>query len=101
MSKNGEWTLAPAYDLTFSYNLDNRWLKAHQMLINAKNTGITNEDLISAGRTMGITKRKCDTVINEVKSIRDKYTDYLSAERIKDSTIDTLHRIVMEKLPTV
>ena len=46
---------------------------------------------------MGITKRKCDTVINEVKSIRDKYTDYLSAERIKDSTIDTLHRIVMEK----
>ena len=97
MSKNGEWTLAPAYDLTFSYNLDNRWLKAHQMLINAKNTGITNEDLISAGRTMGITKRKCDTVINEVKSIRDKYTDYLSAERIKDSTIDTLHRIVMEK----
>lgn len=101
MSKNGEWTLAPAYDLTFSYNLDNRWLKAHQMLINAKNTGITKEDLISAGRTMGITKRKCDTVINEVKSIRDKYTDYLSAERIKDSTIDTLHRIVMEKLPTV
>ena len=96
MNKDGEWTLSPAYDLTFSYNLENRWLKAHQMLINGKNFGLTYEDLIAAGKAMGINKKKCDSIINDVRNISDKFTDYLSAEEIKDSTINTLHGIVME-----
>ena len=40
MDRNGKWKLSPAYDITFSYNPTNKWLRAHQMTINQKNTGI-------------------------------------------------------------
>ena len=48
MDRNGTWKLAPAYDITFSYNLNNKWLKAHQMSINGKCDNIAIEDLIAA-----------------------------------------------------
>ena len=96
MNKDGEWTLAPAYDLTFAYNLQNRWLKAHQMLINGKGNGITYEDLVTAGKAMGISKKKCDSIINDIRDIQNNYTDYLKAEVINESTINTLHSIVSE-----
>ena len=54
MNRKGEWKLSPAYDVTFSYNLNNRWLKAHQMLVNGKNEKITYDDLVSTGKHMGI-----------------------------------------------
>ena len=40
MDRSGEWTLSPAYDITFSYDAGNKWLRAHQMTIN----GITAND---------------------------------------------------------
>lgn len=30
MNRNGDWKLSPAYDVTFSYNPTNRWLRSHQ-----------------------------------------------------------------------
>ena len=36
MDRTGEWRLSPAYDITFSYNPTNRWLRAHQMSVNQK-----------------------------------------------------------------
>ncbi len=94
MDKNGKWILAPAYDLTFSYNLDNKWLKAHQMLINGKSTNITYEDLIESGRTMGINKRKCDRIIDDVKTVAEKSADYLEQEGIKDDTVAELSSVI-------
>ena len=39
MDRSGEWALSPAYDITFSYNPENKWLCAHQMTINGKTNG--------------------------------------------------------------
>ena len=36
MDRTGEWRLSPAYDITFSYNPTNKWLRAHQMSVNQK-----------------------------------------------------------------
>ena len=49
MNRKGEWELSPAYDLTFAYNPDNRWISKHQMSINGKTSGITANDLIASG----------------------------------------------------
>ena len=39
MDRSGKWALSPAYDITFSYNPENKWLCAHQMTINGKTNG--------------------------------------------------------------
>ena len=54
MDKKGVWHLSPAYDMTFSYNKNSTWVKAHQMLINGKADEITRDDFIKAAKTVGI-----------------------------------------------
>jgi serine/threonine-protein kinase HipA len=46
MNDIGKWSLSPAYDLTHSYDPNNKWLKQHQMSINGKRNNIEYNDLI-------------------------------------------------------
>ena len=50
MNRRGEWRLSPAYDVTYSYDVTNKWLSAHQMTINGKKSNITLNDLLEAGK---------------------------------------------------
>ena len=56
MDKNGVWSLAPAFDMTFSYRKDSVWVCEHQMLINGKSTDIKKDDLLAAAIDAGIKK---------------------------------------------
>lgn len=94
MSKKGEWHLAPAYDLTFAYNTENHWLKAHQMLVNGKSTGITKDDLVIAGERMGISKRKCNTIISDVEAVSMKSKDYFDSQGINAKTIKEMQKVI-------
>ena len=90
MNKRGEWSLAPAYDLTFSYNPENTWLRAHQMRINGKTDDITYNDLIASGKTMGLSKAKCEKIIDQIKGVADKFDDYMHLAGVSDKTISML-----------
>lgn len=46
---NGEWRLAPAFDLTYSYNPDGQWTAQQQMSVNGKTEGIGISDLRIVG----------------------------------------------------
>lgn len=49
MTSDGTWSLAPAYDLTFTYNPRLAWASAHQMLVNGRPLDITTGDLHAVG----------------------------------------------------
>ncbi|MCR5527919.1 MAG: type II toxin-antitoxin system HipA family toxin [Saccharofermentans sp.] len=93
MNKKGEWKLAPAYDLTFSYNPDNTWLRAHQMRINGKTERIDLNDLIESGKTMGLGKVKCARMIDQVQSVAERFPEYLQRSGVSDKTVATLSSI--------
>lgn len=98
MDKNGKWTLAPAYDITFSYNPDNKWLRAHQMCVNGKTTGITQGDLLAAGSTMGLANRKCKDIIKEVKNIVLSFSDYAEEAGLRGETISYIRNTIQEHM---
>lgn len=64
MDPQGDWHLAPAYDITFAYDPKNLWLHQHQMSINGKRTDITRADLLTVAKDMNI--KKADVIIDEV-----------------------------------
>jgi serine/threonine-protein kinase HipA len=49
MSADGEWKLAPAYDITHAHRTDGRWTSRHQMSVNGKTEEITVPDLYAVG----------------------------------------------------
>lgn len=42
----GEWSLSPAYDVTFAYNASSKWLRQHLMSVNGKFSEISRTDLM-------------------------------------------------------
>lgn len=67
MDKRGVWSLAPAYDITFSYKKDSIWVSAHQMLINGKADEITENDLLKVADVAGIKKSDARKCIDDVR----------------------------------
>lgn len=94
MDRNGKWSLSPAYDITFSYNPANKWIRAHQMTVNGKTTGIELSDLLEAGSKMGIKERRCKDIIREVLTSVKEFPVYAEQVGIKEKTCQYIHLII-------
>lgn len=94
MDRNGKWSLSPAYDITFSYNPDNKWLRQHQMSINNKLDNITNNDLLEAGKSMEIKKSTCSKIIEEIKRTVANFETYALEAGVNNKRIKEIRKIL-------
>lgn len=71
--KTGQWTFAPAYDLTYANGAD--WTAKHQLHINGKReaNSIVYVDLLKIVEPMGISKKNLDT---DIESIRESLSQW-------------------------
>ena len=60
MSRRGVWSLAPAYDVTYSYNPYGRWTSSHQMSMNGRRDGFTREDFRECARAVSLKRGRAD-----------------------------------------
>lgn len=86
MDRKGKWCLAPAYDITFSYNPSNKWLRAHQMTVNGKTLNIQRTDLLEAGTRMGIKTKKCKDIIGEVDTQVGRFASFAEQAGVTEKT---------------
>ena len=98
MDRTGTWSLSPAYDITFSYNPSNRWLRAHQMTINGKTTEITKIDLLAAGNQMGLKARRCKDIISEVLSAVEDFSIFAEQAGISEKTYTYIDSIISRQI---
>ncbi|MBR3956090.1 MAG: type II toxin-antitoxin system HipA family toxin [Clostridia bacterium] len=73
MDKKGTWSLAPAYDMTFSFRKDSIWVSAHQMLINGKSDNITEDDMLKVAGKVGIKKSDAVKIMEQMKNSVSKW----------------------------
>jgi serine/threonine-protein kinase HipA len=67
MDRAGHWSLAPAFDVTYSYNPAGRWTARHQMTVNGKQDGFTVADLKAVARTAGMVRGHAERILDEVR----------------------------------
>lgn len=94
MDKSGKWKLSPAYDITFSYDLKNRWLSAHQMLINGKKDQIKLDDIIACGKNMDISLPRIKSIISEVKETVLRWPEIADETGIKKEIYQGIQSII-------
>ncbi|MNI39729.1 putative DNA-binding transcriptional regulator [compost metagenome] len=66
-----EWSLAPAYDIAYSYKPGSRWIETHWMRFNGKQDHFTREDFSGLGRlsplfTESMVNQVIERVIDQV-----------------------------------
>ncbi|MBA2614004.1 MAG: type II toxin-antitoxin system HipA family toxin [Bacteroidetes bacterium] len=96
MNKKGEWQLAPAYDLTYSYNPESKWVSQHNLSINGKTKDITKEDLLRVGHEMNVKKAKA--IIEKVQSVIKKWAQYAKKTGVKADQIKAIDKTLLTKI---
>ena len=67
MDKRGQWSLAPAFDLTYSFNPQGAWTSTHQMTMNGKREGFTMGDFIDTGKRAFLKQGQARALVEEVR----------------------------------
>ena len=64
--KNNKWSLAPAYDLAYSYKPGSKWVNSHWMSLNGKRDHFTRDDFYSLEKLSPLfSRKKIDVIIKE------------------------------------
>ena len=65
--QNEKWSLAPAYDLAYSYKPGSQWVSSHWMSLNGKRDNFTRADFYSLETLSPLfSRRKIDTIMDEI-----------------------------------
>ena len=94
MDRSGKWMLSPAYDITFSYNPSNKWLRAHQMTINGKTTEIELKDFLESGAKMGIKERRCKDIIYDIGTKVSNFKSFAEQAGIKENAYHYINSVI-------
>lgn len=76
MDRKGRWSLAPAFDVTYSYNPDGAWTSKHQMTLNGKSDGFTPGDLNACAKTAMMKNGRAKTILAEVTEAVGKWEQF-------------------------
>lgn len=76
MDKVGRWSLAPAFDVCWSYNPSGKWTSRHQMSINGKRDGFGMEDFRACAATVGLARGRAETMLEEILKVARNWPNY-------------------------
>jgi len=85
MDKAGHWSLAPAFDVTYSYNPTGDWTATHQMTMNGKRDGFTLADFRACAKSTMMKRGRAETIVEEVRVAVSKWSDYAEQAQVMNN----------------
>jgi serine/threonine-protein kinase HipA len=94
MDRDGNWHLAPAFDVIWSYNSEGEWTNRHQMTINGKRDGFEKQDFIEVAKQFRIKKHR--DILADVSVAVRRWPDFakeVGVKRNRITEIASTHRL--------
>ncbi len=76
MDRNGNWSLAPAYDVTYSYQPGGGFTAQHQMSMNGKRDGFVMDDFNACGKVANLKRGQAKKIVEEIRNVVSRWRDY-------------------------
>ena len=97
MNKRGEWKLAPAYDIIYSYNPSGAWTRHHQMSVNGKHDDFERADFDAVAKRFNILKNGgVEQVLEKTTAALARWPTFAAEAGVPEPTafqIATHHRL--------
>jgi serine/threonine-protein kinase HipA len=100
MNQSGEWSLAPAFDVTYSYNPTGSWTSTHQMTLNGRRDGFTMEDFEACAKSALMKRGRAAVIIAEVQAAVRRWPEFAAEARLDEARRDKIqktHRLEFPK----
>ena len=92
MNKAGEWRLAPAFDVTYSYNPSGSWTATHQMTLNGKRDGFLKADIRAVGKSAGLKQGRADTLLDEVTAAVERWPEFAARAKVPEGVTEKIRQ---------
>ncbi len=90
MDRSGNWSLAPAFDMTWSYQPGGAWTSTHQMTMNGKRSGFLPDDFKACAKSASMKRGRAETIIAEVQEVVSRWHDYAEESHVTPRQRDTI-----------
>ena len=86
MDRTGRWSLAPAFDVTYSYNPTGSWTGTHQMTLNGKRDGFEVGDFVACARNAAMKRGRATEILREVQHAVSRWRTFAAEAGVPDRT---------------
>ena len=96
MDRSGQWSLSPAFDVTWSFNPQGDWTATHQMSVNGKRDQFSRADLEAVGRNAQLKRGRAETIAEEVITAVRAWPRFAADAGVPEATwseIQSSHRL--------
>ena len=100
MDREGQWSLAPAFDITYSYNPSGDWTATHQMTVNGKRDGFVMADVRAVAKSAGLKRGRAETLYEEVRAAVMRWRDFAAKAKLGADLAEKLRRAQRPELVT-
>ncbi len=90
MDRSGNWSLSPAFDMTYSYQPGGKWTSSHQMTMNGKQSAFILEDFKACANSASMKRGLAETIIDEVQDVVARWRDYADESRVNPEQRDKI-----------
>ncbi len=94
MDKSVNWSLGPAFDMTYSYNPSGVWAASHQMTMNSKRDDFILHDLKACAKAASMKHRRAETIIREVQETVSHWSSYAEEAGAPVDLSDKIQRVM-------
>ena len=99
MDKAGRWSLAPAFDVTYSYNPIGEWTQQHQMSLNGKRDGFTLEDFKTCAKVATLKRGRAEAIVDEVRAAVSRWREYAIEAGVLEEQREQIQRVLRLEIP--
>jgi len=92
MDKAGNWSLAPAFDMTYSFNPSGLWTASHQITVNGKREDFTLDDFKACAKTVSMKRGRAQAMVRVVREVVSRWRDYAEDAGVPVSMRDQIQR---------
>jgi serine/threonine-protein kinase HipA len=92
MNKAGEWSLSPAFDMTYSFNPSGAWTASHQMTMNGKRDHFTLEDFNACAKTASMKRGRAAKILAEVQATVAQWPSFADKAGVPDGVRERIQR---------
>jgi serine/threonine-protein kinase HipA len=92
MNRSGQWRLAPAFDVIYSYQPSGAWTNQHQMTLNGKRDNFTLTDFEACAKTAVMKRGRADTILDEVRDVVEQWPSFAAQANLPEQDVVRIQR---------
>ena len=97
MDRSGNWVLAPAFDMIYSYQPSGKWTSSHQMTVNGKRDNFTLDDFLTCGKSALLKRGQAKKILNEVRQVVSCWRNYAEQAGVNSLQRDKIQKTLRLK----